>query len=138
MDNEFEGLSEFLTEIETQDNRSTRTPILITLQEKNRIFAEDEILGQGAEEGRALELFGESVCEDNNIDKDAIYWYTDIWEDKAWFFTYSAYEEHLRLNGHNYQKDIRSYVYCWDYRNPEISKIIGWLKATEKLLKVSV
>ena len=48
------------------------------------------------------------------------------WQDRNWFFTYSGYDEHVRLNKHNYGK-IRNFVsYC--NRNPEMETVQRYLK----------
>src|SRR5882724_9783390 len=130
----FEGLIEFVNELETQDNRITQTPILITLQKKEKVYTGSDV--DYSESGKASDELGEDCKDRYGVSPDEIVYWKNHWVDVAWFFTYKGYEEHVRLNGHNYRTfETHTYVYSLGYRNPEAVKMFGWLKEMAKELK---
>jgi hypothetical protein len=49
------------------------------------------------------------------------------WVDRNWFFTNEGYEEHLRLNRHNYG-EVRPYIKHL-FRNPEMAAVVSFLQS---------
>lgn len=130
----FEGLIELVTEMETQDNRMTMRPVMIELQKMEKIYTAAE--RNYTHEATALEELGQDCLDEYGIDpEEKIYW-VENWVGVAWFFTYSGYEDHMRLNRHNYTRwPMRTYVQPIAWRNPEIDKIYGWLKELKSALQ---
>lgn len=125
-----------------QDNYGTAHPYVIVLQQKvERIVP----VGHGDEKRyydsescsswNSIEEFRTSMdgsgYEPEEIDKfvDSLeeYEIKEDWEDMNWFFTNEGYDEHLRLNKHNYRKEIRPYIKHM-FRNPEMAEIWKHLK----------
>ena len=96
---------EWLKEIDEQDNRATQRPIIIALQVAHQYPARD---GYGSD--------GEWPANEDHGNKEPVPYKTH-WEDEMQFFTYSAVQEHLMQNKHNY-KETRDFV-KHAYRNRE-------------------
>lgn len=128
----FEGFLEWMKEVETQDNRATQTPILIALQEQDRIYLRS---GTGTGEGKAIDVLGKDKCDEYSLDYDEVLYWDDVWKDRQWFFTFSGVKKHLELNAHNYRKETTTYVHALAYRNPEMVKLFEWLRALKEELE---
>lgn len=105
-----EDRKKWLHEIETQDNRATAKPIIIALQLRREYPARDGYRhdGEWTKDGE-----GEDLPEPIP--------FAEHWEDEQHFFTYSALQEHLRINRHNYPQN-RDYV-KYAFRNREWQEI---------------
>lgn len=132
--------------LKVQDNASTANPYIIALQQKierqvsdnqsydRRKYYSPIMEGSSSSMEAWEKLMRENGYNDTDIEKERRevieYYVKDDWEDRNWFFTYEGYEEHLRLNRHNYG-EVRSYVYhC--FRNPEMKAIWDLLVSKAK------
>lgn len=100
----------WLKEIETQDNRCTQRPIIVALQLAREYPARD-----------GYSHDGEWTEDPDTGPLEEAIPYKIHWEDEQHFFTYSACEEHLRMNKHNYPKH-RDFV-KYAFRNREWAEI---------------
>jgi len=141
----YDFIKNLVHEIETQDNRSTRLPILYVIKETTREYGIEEDYGaEGFEWVKDSETYTwdevvESVRE--QIEDDSF----DVTEEDAsmegfkkvfyrnierlshnFFFTEKAAKEHLRINGHNLTKP-QDYV-IHSFRNDEIESVIEAMK----------
>ena len=129
----FEGLPAFVHEMNTQDNLATASPILIELQQLERVYTNEYNYD---ESGVAKDVLGVDECEDVGIDPEETLYWVERWVGKAWFFTWSGYKNHLEQNGHNYSKDIRPYVYYGGYRNRDMQNVSKWIKQMAAVLEL--
>ena len=152
-------LKEFMNRVKTQDNRGTASPYYFTVcckkevavpegstgnvkyydsnscesytyEELKKRFKEwndddDDDTEWNEEDDENFEEYQEKYCQKYDVDED--YEYENV------FFTEKGYEDHIKLNGHNYRhfKKYYSYVKC-AFRNPEIE---GLFKALEDITK---
>jgi hypothetical protein len=134
------------TRLKMQDNASTANPYIIALQQKIERIVPDTMEydrrkvydPEWSQSFSSIEEWEKTMKEHGYEDEDikkrrreiTDYYVKDEWEDRNWFFTYEGYEEHLRLNRHNYG-EVRSYIYhC--FRNPEMKAIWDLLVSRAK------
>jgi hypothetical protein len=117
-------LEQFIQQLDTQDTACTAKPVIIELQEKERIYVPTDHNHDGSARAKDCDL-GESP-EDLGLDPEETLYWRDVWVGRQWFLTRAGYDQHVRLNRHNYRKEIRPYV-RHAFRNPEIEQVIGWL-----------
>jgi hypothetical protein len=126
--------------IETQDNRSTATPIYFTVRKFVDVIAAD---GCGDKNAYFDRFDAENYTEESAKDraKDLEMDFEDYVEKRCtsyetkeeeqyegFFLTLDGYNEHVRLNGHNISCNrFDSYV-DHIYRNPEIESVIEAIK----------
>ncbi|MDD5547029.1 MAG: hypothetical protein PHO67_07765 [Candidatus Omnitrophica bacterium] len=138
-------LVELNRRLKTQDNRATRAPYYFTV----RCVHEEPVPDGFTDEIRYVHdgtPFTEEelrkYCEDNDLDFEQFkenscraYCVRDVEEFKNFFFTEEGYNEHMKLNGHNYRycKEVNSYV-DHAFRNPEIEQLLSAIKEIGKAL----
>lgn len=132
------NLNEVAKELRTQDNLTTSDPIFM-VQEEIKEFGIDQDYGEDGHvwvdecDGEEAEVEDVKRCELAITNFERIpngfrrVGYRTRWENRQPFFTRKGAEEHLRVNGHNYQK-TRIYVEC-AFRNAE------WQAIREILMK---
>ena len=141
----YDFLKNMMHEIETQDNRSTRLPILYVIKETIREYGiEEDYRTDGFEwikddESYTWDEVIESVreqIEDDSFDvteedasmegfKKVFYRNIERYSDN-FFFTEKAAKEHLRINGHNLTKPQDYVIHA--FRNDEIEGVINAIK----------
>lgn len=141
----YDFIKNLVHEIETQDNRSTRLPILYVIKETIREYGIEEDYGaDGFEwvkdsETYTWELVVDFVCEELQLAPDEIgesdakycgfekvyYRNTEKFSDN-FFFTEKAAKEHLIINGHNLTKPQDYVIHA--FRNDEIENVIKAMK----------
>lgn len=98
-----EFLREFMTQINTQDNRATATPYYYELHQRAEdIEYENEYTGE---------------IEEEHIQEGPIEYGRTI------FFTEKAAEAYIQANRHNLPKSVFTYIQ-WAGRNPEIKQLL--------------
>jgi hypothetical protein len=132
-------LIELNRRLKTQDNRATADPYYFTVRcvheepvpdgftdeiryvHDGTPFTEDELRKYSEDNELDFEYFKTNNCMKYCV-RDAV-------EFKNFFFTEEGYNEHIRLNGHNYGhfKEVNSYV-DHAYRNPEIEQLLATIK----------
>jgi len=137
----YDFIKNLVREIETQDNRSTRLPILYVIKETTREYGIEEDYGaDGFEwvkdsETYTWEQIVDFVCEKLRLSPDEMgetdaedcgfkrVFYRNIerYSDN-FFFTEKAAKEHLRINGHNLTKPQDYVIHA--FRNDEIEGVI--------------
>lgn len=133
--------------IETQDNRSTATPIYFTVRKFVDVVCLD---GCGDKNAYYDRFDAESYTEESAKDraKDLEMDFEDYVEKRCtayetkeeeqyegFFLTLDGYEEHVRLNGHNISCNrFDSYV-DHVYRNPEIEGVIDSINEIASALR---
>lgn len=139
-DNAAKFLTQLNKHIQEQDNRATASPYYFAV----RCISEAPVPDGFTDEIRYVidgcnsytedEL--RKYCEENELDFEEFkddecqkYCVKDIEEFKNVFFTEEGYNEHIRLNEHNYRhyKRFDSYVQP-AFRNPEIEKLLAAVK----------
>lgn len=122
--------------IQTQDNRATASPYFFTVRCVSEVPVPDGFTDEirYVHEGSSFtEKELKQYCEDNELDFELFknkrcdkYCVRDVAEFKNFFFTEEGYNEHIRLNGHNYghYKEVNSYV-DHAFRNPEITQLLN-------------
>ncbi len=124
-------LEQFLEELKTQDRFCTASPIIIDLQQLEYIIT-DECHAVNSSKAKDCPFLTEAP-EDLGLDPEETLYWKELWVSTGrFFFTHSGYEEHLRLNRHNYPKKIRPFIHH-AFRNPEIEQVLGWLKELKTL-----
>lgn len=141
----YDFIKNLVHEIETQDNRSTRLPILYVIIETAREYGIEEDYGaDGFEwikdsETYTWEQVVDFVCEKLQLAPDEIgeidakdvgfkkvfYRNVERYSDN-FFFTEKAAKEHLRINGHNLTKPQDYVIHA--FRNDEIESVIEAMK----------
>jgi hypothetical protein len=126
----------------TQDNLATAPPYIIALQEEVEVFAQEGNGdkkkywdGEACHSWNSLEEFRARFKDDYTpeevakFEKDLVEYEVKFeWVDRNWFFTQEGYDEHLRLNGHNYGRGpsvtgkVRPYIRHL-FRNPEMKAV---------------
>jgi len=121
--------------IQTQDNRATASPYFFTVRCVSEVPVPDGFTDEIRYVHDGTPFTEEELkqyCEDSELDFEQFkinkcqkYCVRDVAEFKNFFFTEEGYNEHIKLNGHNYShfKEVNSYV---DYasRNPEITQLL--------------
>lgn len=122
-------IKQFLTEMVTQDNRSTAFPFYYTIRTKKKVYVgEDEgeknvyYDSENCTEYDSVDEFKEELIE-HGYDKEriservralsrsGIRW---EWEHRGMFLTESDAKNHLRSNKHHYSPDADTYVeHAW-------------------------
>jgi len=136
-------ISDFMKQIETQDNRATRSPYYYTVRTVKEYSAAEGIGDVRYYCERDTETYSEEEliahCAENDLDvedfKDRCYvsGSQNIEEFDNVFFTEEGYKRHMELNKHNYRSEepVTSYVkYC--FRNPEIEGLFKVLTEISK------
>jgi hypothetical protein len=145
----YDFIKNLVHEIETQDNRSTRLPILYVIKETIREYGIEEDYGaDGFEWVKDSETYTWDEIEDeinkeqqynfmfdiSSIDEDDVKEYgfekvfyrnVERYSDN-FFFTQKAAKEHLRINGHNLTKPQDYVIHA--FRNDEIESVIEAMK----------
>lgn len=144
-DKSAEFLIELNRRLNTQDNRATADPYYFTVRCVSEVpvpdgFTDDIRYVHDGTPFTETEL--KQYCEDNELDFDSFkdkrcdkYCVRDVAEFKNFFFTEEGYNEHMRLNGHNYghYKEVNSYV-DHAFRNPEIESLLEVIREISKSL----
>lgn len=133
-------MKEFTHNLETQDRRGTADPYYFTIR------CHQDYVAPVGHNGNAVYYVSEAeqsfteeelkeYCEENECDfentKDKAYEVDlqDIAHNENFFFTKKGYDQHMKMNKHNYNhyKKIYSYV---DYacRNPELESVLKLFK----------
>lgn len=139
-------LKDLIHRMNTQDNRMTATPYFYVVRRKKwrltqngygygetrniRVDSEwDYETFQSKEEFLewAKERYPEEIVDEHERRWDALPEFTEevFFQDENVFFTEEAYQEHVRLNGHNLERGCSEY-YSYvkhAFRNPELSKM---------------
>jgi len=156
-DENYEFLKDFMNRIKTQDNRATASPYFYvvqcrkeiavplgttgktryfdsnssssyTLEELKKWFKEwkdDDMEWDNEKDEEEFEKYKRKYCEKYDID--------EIEEEHNVFFTEEGYNQHIKLNGHNYRHYNKFYSYIKHaFRNPELT---GLFKALEDVVK---
>lgn len=146
-------LKQIANDIGTQDNRGTASPMLILLQVRKEYVGHPDYTHQGEEEiveqvsgdyrrfkteDELLKWWNEGLDEDDLVkevddlvegkdyDKFTMGYY---WETENVFFTDKGYEEHMKINGHNYRKgQVRTYG-IHAFRNEEMKQVLETIMA---------
>lgn len=145
-----EFISNFVNQIETQDNRSTASPYYYVVRCVKLLTAADS---RGCAyqyyDSDACESFTEEQlrqhCDENDIEDVEAYIESEslekievqeVDEYVNVFFTYDGYKKHIKLNGHNYRhcEKFDSYV-MHAFRNPEIEGLLKSIKEIGQALK---
>lgn len=143
-DEEYEFLKSLSHELNTQDNRLTANPYYYTVKTVRKMAApEGYDIGEAqyidsyynVYETReaALEAlrsgeYGVVADPEDYIDDNFTEFGTyEIYQHENVFLTLKGYEDHMRLNKHNYPNDATSYV-NYANRNPEMTKLINILR----------
>lgn len=145
----YDFLKNIMHEIETQDNRSTRLPILYVIKETIREYGiEEDYRTDGFEWEKDGESYTWDEIEDeinkeqqynfmfdiSSIDEDNVKEYgfekvfyrnVERYSDN-FFFTEKAAKEHIRINGHNLTKPQDYVIHA--FRNDEIESVIEAIK----------
>jgi hypothetical protein len=139
-------LIELNRRLETQDNRATASPYFFTVRCISEVPVPDGFTDEiryvidGCSSYTEDEL--RKYCEENRLDFEEFkvngcqkYNVRDVEEFKNVFFTEEGYNEHIRLNGHNYRhyKRFDSYV-DHAFRNPEIEQLLAAVREISKAL----
>jgi hypothetical protein len=139
-------LSELIDKINAQDNRCTAMPYFYVVRRERWRLTER---GYGHGKTKSVKYFSHLESEfetyeeytkrcheyydtDFNETKAKEAWDQADWhdmviehEDENIFFTEDGYNEHIRLNGHNYRGSLRHYSYVKHaFRNPEIKDLL--------------
>jgi hypothetical protein len=127
-------------EIEAQENHGTADPYYFSVQCIRELAAPS-----GTNDNVKYYWEGETYteaelkkcCEENNLDfenekdKAQEFCIQEVDEFENFFFTKRGYDEHIKLNGHNYRHFKRHDFYVRHaFRNPEI---LGLLKAIREI-----
>ncbi len=137
-------IKDFLSRIETQDNRGTASPLLYLLQRKIEYVAHPEyhhqtetIFYHPEMEGRNCETLDEAKqwlveygYEGEKLDKEIEnieeFQMGHYWETDQAFLTEHGLNRHKELNGHNLRKHRDYVVHC--FRNPEMKELFEVLR----------
>lgn len=134
-----ETVKKIAEEFAAQNRHATALPLLIVLQQKEQIRVPD---GEGDEThwhdpedfeatfdtreeaekwAKDMDREGEELKEFmGRLEPFSV---KDVWVDRNWFLTMSGYEEHMRLNSHNYRRgEVRPYI-MHAFRNPEMAAV---------------
>lgn len=142
-------LLEFNRRLETQDNRATANPYYFTVRCMRELAAPEGMTGEtryySADDTECYteeELIQHcKECEkdpEEFKEKCEVYDAQEVAEHINVFFTEEGYNEHIKLNGHNYRHFKKYYSYVEHaFRNPEIDKLLSSVKEIGKSLKES-
>jgi hypothetical protein len=134
-------LAEFTARLSRQNNRGTAFPFYFTVRCVKEVAAPEGCTDEVRYfDSQQVENYTEEDmrknCEEMEVDFDEYvsehctkYCAQDIEMNENVFFTLEGYQEHMRLNGHNYRhyKDKYDYVeHAW--RNPEIASLLSAVK----------
>lgn len=144
-------LADFAQQINTQDNRATNSPYYYQVHstkdlpapvgytDKKGYFVpldcerwnEADLRDWCKKEGHDFDEFVEENCEEYTLQ--------EITEYNNIFFTEKGYDEHMKLNGHNYRnyKATTSYI-KYANRNPEIEMLLKTVLEIAKQLNVNL
>lgn len=131
-------LQDLSREMRNQDNRATASPYYYVVQTTKTLpsdpnFSEEKVwidsytMYKTYDEIR--EDFGVTTDEeveaiiDSQMDETAI---QDVEEEHNVFLTLKGYEEHMKLNGHNYRAPFKNNACSYikhAYRNPEMKRL---------------
>lgn len=117
-------IQHFVQLLKTQENAATARPLIIELQVPERIFVSGDHHYDGNALVKDMEL-GDDPVEMGLDPEERLYW-RETWVGVAWFLTHEGYEDHLRLNKHNYRKGYRKWIHH-AFRNPEMTQVYEWL-----------
>ena len=126
------NIEELKKEYATQDNRFTRYPIYVTVQELTCIG----VMADGFSPiGEDSEISMEHSCDNCDLDLEcsedeqlAEHCSADLpmgymWLDVEFFLTIKGAEEYMKANSHNHGK-LRTYVKYFELRNYEMRELL--------------
>ena len=135
-----EFIKNFCHELKIQDCRGTASPYFYVVKcEKDEVRPVGHGCAEAWRHPEICETFTEEelieYCEENHIDpeefKEQCYNF-DLdkgYVDENVFFTERGYDEHIKLNGHNYRHYNKFYSYIkYANRNPEIENLLNAIK----------
>lgn len=142
-----EFLKALAERIETQDSHGTAHPYYYTVRCEKEIAVPEGATGNVKYfDPQTTECYTEKelrdACKENEEDFDEVvgrctkYDVDTMDEDHNVFLTLAGYEEHMKLNGHNYRhyKSHRPYIQG-AFRNPEMMGLIGALREIGSVLE---
>jgi len=141
-------MKELAKEIKGQDNRATASPYYYIVQGQKQVLApagygDDDIHYYNSEwsEGHSREDWapilrqhdeenGKTTDLDKFIESCEEFGMHDVDVEENVFLTFKGYEQHMKMNSHNYRhlKDVHSYV-KFAYRNPEMENLLKAIMA---------
>lgn len=138
-------LAKFSALLEAQNNQGTAPPFFYVVRGTKKIAAPAGQTGDTRyyyQDASFTEAELEKYCQENGEDYEhvkaicASYDLQEIDEHVNVFFTIEGYQEHIKLNGHNY-RHYESYgpYLLHAFRNPEIASLLEAIKEVGRELR---